>query len=382
MPTPAAPSGSRPAPTSDPASASPGGPGDAEPLATDVALVGAGPIGIELAVALQKAGLGYQHFEAGQIGSTIAWYAPSTRFFSSPERIAIAGVPLQTADQGKATREEYLAYLRAVVEQFDLPIRAYEPVTAIEPQKDGSFLLTSSSPQGIRRTRARRLVLAIGDMHRPRRLGIPGEDLPFVSHYFEDPHTYFRRRLLIVGGKNSAVEAVIRCVRVGCQVTMSYRGDGLDENRIKFWLMPEIRAMIRDERIRFLPRTTPKEIRPGKVLLEQRPAPGEGGPGRQIEVEADRVLLLTGYEQDPTLFQQVGIELLGPGKKPAHDETTMETNVPNVYVAGTGAAGTQIGGVKAFIETSHVHVDRILAHLTGQAATASLATPSFELPES
>jgi len=349
-------------------------------METDVAVIGAGPIGIEVAVALQRAGIHYQHFEAGQIGSTISWYAPNTPFFSSPERIAISGVPLQTVDQSKASREEYLTYLRTVVQQFDLEIRAFEPVTRIRQPPDGGFELLSSPLGGERTTRARRLILAIGDMHHPKLLGIPGEDLPFVSHYFADPHTYFRRRVLIVGGKNSAVEAVIRCVRVGCDVTLSYRGEGLDESRIKFWLMPEIRALIRDGAICFLPETTPREILPGRVLLQQSTSSHEGG--EPLEVAADFVLLLTGYEQNPELFEQVGVHLEGAGRKPVHDETTMETNVPGVYVAGTGSAGTQQGGVKAFIETSHVHVDRILAHLTGVKAETSLATPHFELPES
>ena len=347
---------------------------------TDVALIGAGPIGIELAAALREAGIAYQHFEAGQIGSTIAWYAPSTRFFSSPERIAISGVPLQTVDQSKATREEYLAYLRAVVLQFNLEIRAYEPVLRIRPSPAGGFELLSRPRGGEQITHAQRLILAIGDMHHPKLLGLPGENLPFVSHYFADPHAYFQQKLLVVGGKNSAVEAAIRCARVGCNVTLSYRGETLDESRIKFWLMPEIRALIRDGGIRFLPETTPQEILPGKVLLERRgPNPLAGEP---LTVETDFVLLLTGYEQDPDLFEQVGIRLEGPGRRPAHDETTMETNVPGVYVAGTGAAGTQLGGARAFIETSHVHVDRILAALTGKTAVRSLATPHFELPES
>src|SRR5438309_4126527 len=130
-------------------------------LSTDVAIIGAGPIGIELAVALKRAGVDYQHFDARQIGYTISWFPPQTKFFSSNERIAIAGVPLMTADQSKATREEYLTYLRSVVTQFDLKIRTYEPVVGIE-RRDGEFVLKTRPASGERTTRAKRLILATG----------------------------------------------------------------------------------------------------------------------------------------------------------------------------------------------------------------------------
>lgn len=340
-------------------------------LSTDILLVGAGPIGIEIAIGLKRAGLDYAHLDAGQIGSTISWYAPQTQFFSSPERIAIAGVPLQTVDQSKATREEYLTYLRSVVQQFDLDIRTFERVVSIG-RRDGAFDVVSRNVTGERRWRAARVILAIGDMHRPRLLGIPGEGLPHVSHYFGDPHHWFRRRLLIVGGKNSAVEAAIRCVRVGAEVTLSYRGADFDAKRVKFWLLPEIRAMIRDDRMAFLPQTTVKEILAGAVVLER--------DGERLEVEADSVLLLTGYEQDSTLFRQAGVTLERKEQRPRFDARTMETNVPGLYVAGTATAGTQLGGVTEFIETSHVHVDRILAALRGLPPPGEGA-PEYTLPE-
>jgi thioredoxin reductase (NADPH) len=337
-------------------------------IETDVLLIGAGPIGIELAVALKQRGIRHEHLDAGQVGSTIAWYAPQTHFFSSPERIAIAGVPLQTLDQTKATREEYLTYLRAVVQQFDLRIATFERVVSLRKGADGGFEAVSVRASGPRQWRARNVVLAIGDMHRPRRIGVPGEDLPHVSHYFGDPHQYFRRRVLIVGGQNSAVEAAIRCHRVGADVTLSYRGRELDGNRIKFWLLPEIRSLIRDGRVRWLPSTVVCEIRGDTVLLDSG------------EVVADSVLLLTGYEQDSDLFEQAGITLEGPGRRPHFDEQTMETDVPGLFVAGTATAGTQLGGVKEFIETSHVHVARIVAALTRTAPPVE--APSYEMPES
>ena len=347
-------------------------------VTAEVLLVGAGPIGIEMAVALSRAGIEYTHVEAGQIGSTIEWYAPQTHFFSSPERIAIAGVPLQTLDQTKATREEYLRYLRAVVLQFDLVIHTFERMTRIEKRDDGSFDVTTLCNDEPRQWIAHNVILAIGDMHRPRRIGVPGEDQPHVSHYFRDPHGYFRRRVMIVGGKNSAVEAAIRCVRVDARVTVVHRGEDFDPDRVKFWLLPEIRAMVREGRLEFLPQTVVQEIRRDSAIAKRFDDQGES---TLVEIPADFVLLLTGYEQDSTLFEMAGVTLEGESRRPRLDPETMETDVPGLFVAGTAVAGTQIGGVREFIETSHVHVDRILATLKGEPPPAAVV-PEFELPES
>src|SRR5688572_3753498 len=170
---------------------------------TRVAIVGAGPIGIELAIALNRRSIPYVHLEAKQIGATMFWWPPGTRWFSSNERISLAGVPLQTNDQNKATREDYLRYLRSVVQQFDLRINTYEPVTSIEKTPAG-FHLKTAPAAGPREYLAEHVILATGGTAAPRTLGVPGEDLPHVSHYMLDPHTYFQKRVLIVGGKNSA----------------------------------------------------------------------------------------------------------------------------------------------------------------------------------
>ena len=172
-----------------------------------IAIIGAGPIGLELAVALKQAGIDYVQFDAGQIGATIEWYPIDMLFHSSSDRVAIAGVPIQTADQQKVKREEYLAYLRAVVLQFGLKVRTYERVIGAERRDDGRFALRTRAVDGEHVTIVDDVVLAIGAMHAPRMLGIPGEEQAHVSHYFRDPHMYFGKKLLIVGGRNSAVEA-------------------------------------------------------------------------------------------------------------------------------------------------------------------------------
>lgn len=351
-----------------------------ENLKTDVAVVGAGPIGLELAAALKRAGIDYQHFDAKQIGYTISWFAPGTRFFSSNERIAIAGVPLNTPDQGKATREQYLAYLRGVVEQFDLKVNTYEPVVGIE-RRSGEFLLTTAPRSGQRTCTAKRIVLATGGTDRPRTLGIPGEQLPHVSPYFQDPHTYFRKKLLIIGGRNSAVEAALRCHAAGAQVSLSYRRSELNPKTIKYWLLPEINDLIRSGRINGCFRTLATHISPSHVTLkpcgDEEAGFCESGTARQIE--ADFVLSLIGYSQDNSLLKLAGVELSGDCQTPTFDAKTMQTNVPGIYIAGTAVAGTQ-DKYRVFIENCHVHVDRIMASLTGAAAPDIVVERS--LPES
>ncbi len=283
-----------------------------------VAIIGAGPIGIELAVAFKQAGIDYLHFDAGQIGSTMQWYPLEMTFHSSAERLAIAGVPIQVPDQNKPKREEYLAYLRAVVQQFDLKIRTYERVENAR-RLDDAFELTTK--KGTFHVDA--IVIAIGAMHAPK--------------------------LLIIGGRNSAVEAAVRCQRAGADVTVSYRRADFEPESVKFWLLPEIRSMIRDQRVRFLPNTIAREIRRDSVILDPLG-----------EVPADFVLALTGYKQDPSLFEMLGVDMQGPDCRPKYDEETMETNVPGVFVAGTAIAGSPVERVRIIVEDCHVHVPRIV----------------------
>ncbi|HEY8748873.1 MAG TPA: NAD(P)-binding domain-containing protein [Tepidisphaeraceae bacterium] len=337
---------------------------------TDVAIIGAGPIGLELAVALKRKGIDYLHFDAKQIGYTISWFAPQTRFFSSTERIAIAGVPLQTADQSKATREEYLAYLRGVVQQFDLQVQTYCPVVAIENVGD-EFGITVAPASGRRCVRAKRIALCTGGTDRPRKLNVPGENLPHVSHYFNDPHVYFRKRLLVVGGKNSAVETALRCHQAGAKVALSYRQDRLDPRSIKYWLLPEINGLISEGKIAGHFKSQPVGITPSSVRLQR----GD----ETVSVDVDFVLLQIGFEQDTTLLKLAGVELDGTCQMPTFDEQTMETNVPGVYVAGTAVGGTQ-DKYRVFIENCHVHIDRIMAALTGAAPPTP--PPAIALPES
>jgi thioredoxin reductase (NADPH) len=337
-------------------------------MLTDVAIIGAGPLGIELHIALQRAGISVTHVDSRQIGGTIAWWAPGTRWFSSPERIAIAGVPLISPTGEKTTREEYLAYLRAVVEQFDLPIFTHTRINSITRQQDGTFTL--HSPE--KTFQSRRVVLATGGTELPNKLNIPGEDLPHVSHYLGDPHEYFRKRVLIVGGKNSAVEAALRIYRAGAHVAFSYHRPEIEKERIKYWLYPEFSSLLKSGVIAPYLNTAPVKITSSAVTLKMQDS------HLTTSVPARFVLLLTGYRADMTLFSQLGVELSGEGQVPTFNPDTMETNVKNVYVAGTASAGTQ-RSYKIFLENCHFHCDKIVAHLLGKPTTKSAI--EYKMPE-
>ncbi len=365
-------------------------------------VVGAGAIGIELAVVLQAMGRAALHLEAGALGQTICGYPLQARFFSSPERIAIAGMPLTTLDQSKASREDYLGYLRGVVQHFKLKIQTQTRVQSVRRIEAGQLAATAprfevelEGRHGTSGVACRHLVLAIGDMHLERRLEIPGEDLPQVRHHFVDPHPYFDRDVLIVGGRNSAVEAALRCHRAGARVTISYRRDALPEAHIKYWLLPEINALIRHGVVKFLPNTVPVAIRPGEVDLvavessseapeDIRRAPEACGDVERQTITTDEVLLLTGYRQDQTLFDQLGLVREGRNHAPVLDPETQATSVPGCYVAGTAAAGTQ-NDFRLFIENTHIHAARIAAAITGEEPPMALinnAAQTYGLAES
>ncbi len=337
---------------------------------TRVAIVGAGPFGIELAVALKRNRIPFEIFDAGPIGKTISWWAPQTRWFSSNDRIAIAGVPLMTPDQAKATREQYLTYLRGIVTQFGIHVRCYQPVIDIRREQSG-FTVVSETPGGPSELACEAVVLAVGGLGHARRLGIEGEDLPHVDGYLREPHRYYGRKVLIIGGRNSAVEAALRLHHAGAEVSLSYRGQQLPKDDIKYWLYPELRGLIQAGKITAYLGTRPIRITSSHVVLESsEPAKR----ATQTTVAAEEVLTLIGYEQDKTLFHKAGVELVEDAQRPLVDEATLETNVPGIYVGGTAVAGTQSSRYRIFLENCHRHVDQILAHLTGNVAVPSDAT--------
>lgn len=328
----------------------------------EVAVIGGGPVGIEMAIALGRAGVSYILFEGSQIGAAISKWPRHTHFYSTPEHVALAGVPVHNVDQLPLTGEQYLAYLRMLVEMFQVRLHNYEPVTSLRREGDG-LLLRTRALRGERAYRAQKVILTTGGMAGPRLLGIPGEDLPHVSHYFGDPHFYFQTRVLVAGGRNSALESALRSWRAGAEVTISYRRPAFDYERVKPHLGQDMQTRLENGEIQFLPGTTPVRITADYVELAYTDAQGQSTE-ETFRHATDFVLLNTGFVADMALFRQAGVTLLGEQEIPLYDEATMETDVPGLYVAGTAAGGTQIK-FEFFISTCHDHVAKIVRHLTG-----------------
>lgn len=336
-----------------------------------VIIVGGGPVGIETAVALRQVGIASQIIEAGPIGHTISWWAPQTRWFSSNDRIAIAGVPLLTIDQSKATREEYLNYLSTVVRMNQLSLRTFTKVTRIDETKLGggrSFRVhvTGAQPNVLD---ASAIVLAIGGTDFPNQLDIPGQSLPHVDGYLREVHRYQGRRVLIIGGRNSAVEAAIRLHRGGAEVALSYRNSELPLDNIKYWLRPEMMGLIASGAIQTHFNTQPIEITPSEVVLAD-----SKDLSRVVDrVAAQDVLALIGYRQDASLLKQLGIECSEDAGRPFFDPETMQTNREGIYIAGTAIGGTQSSKYQVYLENCHDHSAKIAEHLSQSMHRRSLA---------
>jgi thioredoxin reductase (NADPH) len=329
----------------------------------DVLIVGAGPSGLATAIAAKQQGLDYVIVEKGVLVDAIFHFPVHMVFFTTPELLEIGGLPL-TSPNDKPTRLEALRYYRRVVDAYGLQISFHETVTAIE-RDDDHFAVTTTDERGVTRARhARAVVLAIGYYDTPNYLGVPGEDLPHVSHYYDDAHPYYRRRVVIVGGKNSAAEAALELFRGGAHVTMVHRRAALGDS-IKYWVKPDIENRIKEGSIAARFETCVVEITPTHVVVE-----GAGLRGQRDEIPADAVFLLTGYHVDTNLLRGAGVRVDPESLKPEYDAETFETNVPNLFVAGGAIAGKQTGTI--FIENGRFHGQRIInllaARLKRQAA--------------
>lgn len=327
----------------------------------EVLVIGAGPIGLETAAVLAGEGRDVRVVDAGPIGATIAaTFPPHTRFFTSPERLALHGLSVSPQNQEKLTGEEYLAYLRQYVATHGLRVDTFTTVRAFER---GCVDATSLAGQPVR-YRPSHIVLATGGTDRARALDVPGEDLPHVRSHLGDPHRYAGRRVLIVGGRNSAVESALRCYRVGARVHMVHRAPTVHE-RVKFWLRPEVVSLLAEGRIVGHMPDAVREITGEHVRLAS---------GREVVV--DDVLLQIGYAQDGRIFELFGVSTAGPRDAPVIDPVTLRSG--DVFVVGTATAGTQ-DRFEVFIENSHDHAQIVAAALAGR--TPAPRTPARPLPE-
>jgi len=323
----------------------------------DVIIVGAGPAGLATAIAARQRGLDHQVVEQGAIVDAIYRYPTHMSFFTTPELLEIGGMPLVTPFE-KPTRLEALRYYRKVAEAYQLQVALHEKVTAVTAvgtADDPLFEVESAGRLGQTRVRASRaVVLAMGYFDHPNRLGVPGEDLPHVSHYYKEAHPFYRQRVLVVGGKNSACEAALELYRAGAHVTLVHRGETLGES-VKYWVRPDIENRIRNGSIAAHFSTEVVEIRPTDVLVRRV------GEIETTAIPVEGVLLLTGYHADAEFLRRCGVEVDPVSLVPRHHAHTFETNVPNLFVAGGQVAGRRTGSV--FIENGRFHGNQIAAAL-------------------
>lgn len=327
----------------------------------DCLIVGAGPAGLAVANTMTAAGMDCAVVERGPVAHHIAQYPTFMTFFSTRELLEIDRFPL-TITEDKPTRREYLAYLDRFVQERGLPVRMYTDVETVKKQPEGHFeVRVRAMGRQAEHLLARTVVVACGAFDNPRRLGVPGEELPKVAHRFTEPHPYVGTRVLVVGGRNSAVETALTLHRAGADVSLSYRGTDFEGYGLKYWLKPDIENRIRNDEIHGYLGTQVVRIDWDSVTLRN-------ARGTQFVIGNDFVICHLGYNPPVTFLRSMGIEVEEGTNIPAHDPQTLETNVPGLYVAGTIIAGNVSGHV--FIENSRHHGEMILRGMRQAEALA------------
>jgi thioredoxin reductase (NADPH) len=320
-------------------------------ISVDVLVVGAGPTGMACAIEAQKAGFKSLIIDKGCLVNSIYHYPNNMVFFTTPELLEIGDVPFTTAS-AKPNRLEALEYYRRVAEHYHLHIRQYEWVKTITGEDRNFRVTTTDRHDSIHDYRARKIVVATGYYDLANKIGIPGEDQEKVFHYYGEPHPYFDRDVVVIGGKNSAAEAALDLWRHGARVTLVHRGAQM-HNHVKYWVRPDIENRVKAGEIAAHFNSTVQEIGSDFVVLRTPEGP--------IRMENDFVFALTGYHPDYDFLRSVGIELSSEQMRPVCDPESLESNVPGIYVAGVIVAGSRTNEI--FIENGRFHGKLIAAHL-------------------
>jgi bacillithiol disulfide reductase len=317
----------------------------------DVLVIGAGPTGLACAIEAQRAGFSAVSIDKGCLVNSLFHYPANMVFFTTPELLEIGDLPFTTANQ-KPNRLEALEYYRNVAQHYRLDVRQYQQVLTVTGY-DGAFrVVTRDRHRQEHEYTARKLVVATGFYDRPNYMGIPGEDLPKVMHYYTEPHPFFDSDVLVVGAKNSAAIAALELWRRGARVTLVHRGPGIHKN-VKYWIKPDIENRIANREVTAYFSSTVEEIGPDAVRVRTPEGPRT--------LQNDFVFALTGYHPDYDFLESLGIELTRPEMRPVCDPRTFESNVPGIYVAGVIVAGAKTGEI--FIENGRFHGRQIAADL-------------------
>jgi thioredoxin reductase (NADPH) len=313
----------------------------------DVLVIGAGPTGMACAIEAQRAGFTSAMVDKGCLVNSLFHYPANMVFFTTPELLEIGDIPFTTANQ-KPNRSEALEYYRNVAQHYRLDVRQYQRVASVTGY-DGAFRVETQDLHGNDHEYvARKIVVATGYYDRPNYMGIPGEDLPKVMHYYKDPHPYFDMDVLIIGAKNSASIAALELWRRGSRVTMVHRGADIHRN-VKYWIKPDIENRIKNGEVAAFFNSCVLEIRPEDVRIQT--------PEGERVVKNDFVFALTGYHPDYEFLERLGIELTRPEMRPVCDPLTFESNVPGIYVAGVVVSGARTSEI--FIENGRFHGKQI-----------------------
>ncbi|WP_235295730.1 YpdA family putative bacillithiol disulfide reductase [Portibacter marinus] len=313
----------------------------------DLIIIGGGPTGLNCAIAAHKADLKYLILEKGVLVNSIYNFPVNMTFFSTSPVLEIGGIPF-ISHGDKPTRREALEYYRRIVETYDINIHLLEEVRKLNKEDDLFEIETTKGMYA-----ARNVVVSTGYYDTPRMLEVPGEDLPQVKHYYDDPHVYIGMNVLVVGAANSACDVALECHYKGAQVTMAIRGPEL-YSKVKYWIRPNIENRIKEGSIKAYFNTTVKEIKPSTVVLNT-----EDGV---IEIPNDYVLAMTGYLPDYSFLRKLGLQVnTEENCVPTHDEETLESNIPGLYVAGVICAGLKTS--KLFIENTRDHGEKIISDI-------------------
>ncbi len=306
----------------------------------DLVIIGGGPIGLNCAIEAKKAGLKYIILEKGVLVNSLYNFPTNMTFFSTSNLLEIGGVPF-IAHSDKPTRREALEYFRRVLDSWDLNIQLYTQVVGMKPGKDGVYQIDTTKGQFT----ADSVIVATGFYDTPRLLNIPGEELPKVKHFYDEPHPYVNQNLMVIGAANSACDVALETYYKGAKVTMAIRESEIYP-KVKYWIKPNIENRIKAGDIDAYFDTTVKEIRECEVVLET--------PDGELTLENDFVLAMTGYKPNYSFFESLGLPIAdNEFKTPIHNQETFETPLPNVYVAGVITAGLQTSTL--FIENTRVH---------------------------
>ncbi|WP_432359093.1 YpdA family putative bacillithiol disulfide reductase [Sporosarcina sp. UB5] len=315
-------------------------------ITKDAIVIGGGPCGLSAAIELKKIGLDVLIIEKGNIVNSIYRYPTHQTFFSSSIKLSIGDIPFITAKE-KPKRNDALVYYRTVAKLKELSINSFETVEKVEKLDSGFALRTDRASY-----KAKYVVVATGYYDNPNSLEVPGDSLPHVSHYFKEAHPYFGRKVVVIGGKNSAVDAAIELARAGASVTVIYRGREYSPS-VKPWILPSFDSMIRSGEIDMHFNSHVVEITPTTVTFEK--------DGVKTKIDSDAVFAMIGYHPDHRFIKAMGIQIDEESGRPFFDEATMESNVKGLYIAGVIAAGNNSNEI--FIENGRWHGELIAKHI-------------------